>query len=78
MVVVSGGVFIVPSYLAMVVFKQNVYVGWIIASTYIITLGVAFLLRFLQGKWKAMRVVEEVPPFTSPILPPNPVSEYEI
>lgn len=78
MAAISGLVFIAPSYLALVVFKQSVYAGWIIASTYIITLGVAFFLRFLQGTWKSMRVIEEVPPFTPPILPANPVSEYEI
>ena len=76
--VISGAVFSVPSYLALVVLKQNVYVGWIIASTYVITLGLTFFFRFLQGKWKTMRVIEEVPPFMPPVLSANPVSEYEI
>ncbi len=76
--VISWIIFILPSYLALVVFKQNVYVGWSIASSYIITLGLTFLFRFLQGKWKTMRVIEEVPPFIPPVLSANPVSEYEI
>ena len=27
-----------------------------------IALGVIFFLRFLQGKWRAMRVIEKAPP----------------
>jgi len=41
----------------------GIYTVWTIASVYIITLGLAFLLRFLGGKWKSMRVIEE------PVLP---------
>ena len=39
-------------------------VAWIFATAYIISLGFIFYLRFLGGKWKAMRVIErrvEVP-----------------
>jgi hypothetical protein len=37
-----------------------------------------FLFRFLGGKWKSMRVIEEVPPFSAPNLPESPVAEYEL
>jgi hypothetical protein len=39
-------------------------VAWIFATAYIISLGFIFYLRFLGGKWRAMRVIErreEVP-----------------
>ncbi|GAK59094.1 MATE efflux family protein [Candidatus Vecturithrix granuli] len=75
---ISGAVFTLPSYLALIVLKQNVYVGWVIASTYAIVMGLTFFFRFLQGKWKTMRVIEEVPPFIPPLLSENPVVEYEI
>ncbi len=39
----------------------GVYWAWGFASGYIIALGVTFLLRFLAGKWKSMRVIEAVP-----------------
>jgi MATE family multidrug resistance protein len=48
----------IPSYLVIVVFKQSIYAAWIIASCYISLLGVAFFLRYRQGKWKNMSVIE--------------------
>ncbi len=52
-------VLIIPTYLALIVWKQDIYVGWIIVSIYVIMLGVSFYLRFLGGKWKSMRVIEK-------------------
>jgi MATE family multidrug resistance protein len=76
--VVSLGVLIIPSYLALVWLEAGIYTGWAIASTYVITLGLTFLFRFLGGKWKSMRVIEEVPPFVAPTFPENPVAEFEL
>jgi MATE family multidrug resistance protein len=40
----------------------GVYWAWGFASGWIIALGVTFLLRFLHGKWKSMRVIEAAEP----------------
>jgi MATE family multidrug resistance protein len=63
-VILSVFVFIVPVYLAVVVFEFGLMIAWVFATTYIIILGFIFYLRFLGGKWKTMRVIErsgEVP-----------------
>jgi len=63
-VILSVFVFILPVYLAVVVFELGLMVAWIFATAYIILLGFIFYLRFLGGKWKTMRVIErreEVP-----------------
>ena len=60
--VLSASILIIPSYFALIVFKQNVYIGWAIVSVYIISLGIGFYLRFLGGKWETMRVIEPATP----------------
>ena len=78
MLVLSVFVFIIPSYVALVWLNAGIYTGWGIASAYISILGLSFLFRFLGGKWKSMRVIEEVPPFSTPALPESPVAEFEL
>jgi MATE family multidrug resistance protein len=78
MLIMSVFLLVLPSYIALVWLGAGIYTGWVIASTYIITLGLVFFFRFLGGKWKSMRVIEEVPPFSSPTYPANPVAEYEL
>ena len=58
-VVLSIFVLIIPAYMAIVIFEYGLMVSWILATTYIILLGVVFYLRFLNGKWKTMRVIEQ-------------------
>ena len=63
-VILSVFIFILPVYLAVVVFEFGLMVAWIFATIYIISLGFIFYLRFLGGKWQTMRVIErreEVP-----------------
>ena len=60
--VMSIVLLLIPSYLALIVWKQNIYIGWSIVSVYICALGIGFYLRFLGGKWKTMRVIEQAPP----------------
>jgi len=74
---ISSLVLVVPSYIALVLLHGGIYVGWTIASAYIILLGFAFLFRFLGGKWKSMRVIEEVPPSLPSTLPEAPIPEFE-
>ena len=68
-VVLSLIVFIVPVYLTVVVLEYGLLVAWVFATVYIISLGVVFYVRFLGGKWKTMRVIEqskEIPVAVSP------------
>jgi len=57
-VILSVFVFIVPVYLAVVVFEFGLMIAWVFATAYITLLGFIFYLRFLGGKWKTMRVIE--------------------
>ncbi len=58
-------VMVIPTYLAVMVFDSGLMVAWGIVTAYVIIIGIAFYLRFLNGKWKTMRVIE-------PVLPANP------
>ena len=65
---VSSATLVVPSYVALVVLGADIGVGWSILTVYIIALTVVFLHRYLGGKWKSMRVIEEG--FSGPTTPP--------
>jgi len=54
----SLGVMILPVYLAVEVMGRGLYTAWTLATLYVCFLGLAFLLRYRQGKWKEMRVIE--------------------
>lgn len=60
--VLSVCLLIIPSYFALIIWKQSIFIGWTIVTIYIIALGVAFYIRFLGGKWKEMRVIEKPTP----------------
>jgi MATE family multidrug resistance protein len=55
---ISSGVLVIPSFIAISVLHASVYVCWTIASAYVIALGLGFFLRYRQGKWASMRVIE--------------------
>jgi multidrug resistance protein, MATE family len=55
----SIGLMMIPTYLAVEVFHAGIYAVWTIATLYVCALGLAFMLRYRQGKWKEMRVIEE-------------------
>lgn len=59
-------IMVIPSWLAVKYLhgSARLYVAWLSLSTYVCVLAVLFLLRFLAGKWKSMRVIEK-----SPVLP---------
>lgn len=65
-VILSLFVLIVPTYLAIVVFEYGLMISWLLATIYVIMLSVAFYFRFLNGKWKTMRVIEHAPQLPSP------------
>ena len=56
--ILSWCLMIIPSYIAAKLFDRGLYLIWCFATLYIIILGIVFLLRFLGGKWKSMRVIE--------------------
>lgn len=58
---------LIPSYLAYK-FHWGLYTFWGFLTAFICILSIAFLLRFLQGKWKKMRVIEIFPPTVPPSL----------
>ena len=55
----SWPVMVLPTWAAWR-FGWGIYWAWGFASAYIILLAVVFFFRFLQGKWKSMRVIEPV------------------
>jgi MATE family multidrug resistance protein len=57
----SLGVMIIPVYFAVEVIGAGIYTAWTLATFYICALGMAFMLRYRQGKWKRMRVIESQP-----------------
>jgi MATE family multidrug resistance protein len=56
--VLSLGVMIIPVYIAVEVMGRGIYTAWTLATIYVCALGMAFMLRYRQGKWKKMRVIE--------------------
>jgi MATE family multidrug resistance protein len=54
----SLGVMIVPVYVAVEIIGAGIYTAWTLATFYVCALGIAFMLRYRQGKWKKMRVIE--------------------
>lgn len=59
--VLSLGLMIVPVYLAVEVFDYGIYTAWTLVTIYACGLGTAFMLRYREGKWKRMRVIEPLP-----------------
>ena len=57
----SLGVMITPMYVAVEVLRGGIYTTWALATFYICALGIAFMIRYRQGKWKTMRVIEFQP-----------------
>ena len=65
-VVESSFVLIIPTYIVLVILKGGIFSGWVIVSGYVIILGLSFLIRFLGGRWKSMRVIDPHVPSASP------------
>lgn len=74
-VTVSISVLIFPTYLAIIYLSMGIYVGWVFVTAYIIVLGIVFFARFLGGKWKSMRVVEESAVAVPPTFPGSPTGD---
>jgi MATE family multidrug resistance protein len=71
--VISVCVLVIPTYVALIWLHAGLYTGWTIGSCYVAVLGIGFWLRFRNGKWKSIRVIEESPvPSVPPVFPENP------
>ncbi|MGL5097040.1 MAG: MATE family efflux transporter, partial [Planctomycetia bacterium] len=53
---------VVPTYVSQRYFGGGLWEAWATVTVLVLTLAVGFHLRFQQGKWKSMRVIEEAPP----------------
>jgi MATE family multidrug resistance protein len=73
-VALSWLIMVVPSWLA-VKYGRGVYLLWAFATAYVCILAIVFLLRFLEGKWTHMRVIEAVP---AKVLPKPQLPTVEI
>ncbi len=71
-VALSISVVILPSYAAIVYLSMGIYSGWAFVTAYIIVLGMVFFFRFLNGKWKSMRVIEASAVAVPPTFPESP------
>ena len=56
--IVMASLLALLSWLAVHVFNLGLYGCWTLITLWICGLGVIFLLRFLQGSWRSMRVIE--------------------
>jgi MATE family multidrug resistance protein len=71
-VLLSVFVLIIPVYLVIEVLEFGLMLAWVLATAYVTLLGVIFYLRFLGGKWKSMRVIEQEMPLPVPAPKPGP------
>ncbi|MCK5563888.1 MAG: MATE family efflux transporter [Planctomycetes bacterium] len=69
-------VMVLPSYIAMKM-GWGIYVIWGFTTSFICSLAVCFFIRFMQGRWKMMRVIEPIPPAPIPPAPQVPTIEVE-
>ncbi len=61
-VVLLLAVLVIPTSIAVLWLNASIYVCWAIASTYVAALGIAFFLRYRNGRWETMRVIERPVP----------------
>jgi MATE family multidrug resistance protein len=54
----STGLLTVPTYVAIEVLGAGVLTAWAIGTTYVSVLGLSFYLRFRNGAWKSIRVID--------------------
>jgi len=67
---------VLPTWFAVVVLQKGIFTAWFIISGYCVLLGFSFLVRFLTGKWRSMRVIEETLPILSPMAPETATNEF--
>ena len=68
----------IPTIIAISVLSAGIFTAWYILSGYIIILSASFLLRFLTGKWKTMKVIERGEASIPVNLPDAPAPQTEV
>jgi MATE family multidrug resistance protein len=58
---VAWGFMVLGQLLIVLVFKLNVYVSWAWTLLYIVILGIGFALRFRNGRWKKIDLLDRGP-----------------
>jgi MATE family multidrug resistance protein len=59
-VIVCWPLLVLPAWLSWK-FGWGLYWSWAFASLYVLVISTIYLARFLQGKWRTMRVIEQPP-----------------
>ncbi len=59
--IVTLVIMILPITIGVRFLGWGIYTCWIILTLYVISLCSASFLRYYQGKWKTMRVIETLP-----------------
>ena len=54
----SWGTMVIPAYLSLTFFQPSIFLLWSFICLYLILAGIIFYLRFKNGAWKKMRVIE--------------------
>jgi MATE family multidrug resistance protein len=57
--IVMAGMLALLSWLTIEVWELGVYACWTVVTVWVWAMGVVFCLRFLQGSWRSMRVIEQ-------------------
>lgn len=57
--VLMGAILAALSWLTIDVFQLSIYGCWMTVTVWVCAMGAIFLMRFLGGKWRAMRVIEQ-------------------
>lgn len=70
--IVTSGAFMFIGWAGSVWWGFGLYEWWTVLTVYICVLGGIYLLRFLQGKWRTMRVIEAA------VIPDKPVSTDDV
>lgn len=75
-IVLAWPVMVLPTWYFSGLGGKGIYLAWTCMSAYVILLAFGFLFRFLQGKWRGMRVIEAAPRLESlTIYPEAPTEE---
>ncbi len=69
---------VVPTVAALFFLDLGIYAGWTVLTGYVMLLGIVFMLRFMGGRWKSMRVIEESPVTIPPSRPEGLAGTVEI
>lgn len=76
---VLAGIFALCSWLSVEVLRMSVYGCWTVISLWITLMGIVYWLRYRQGKWRSMRVIEQqhhLPPSSEEPDQDGTVSEF--